>query len=160
MNGTTILRHLQELSKGIDAIQERLDSLEANKASIELLASRVSTGFEMAEAVLGKIAHALGVNDDANVGDDEEDRKRLKVRLKEALEGRRPPAKNSEKPESFLEHYFGEPGSTAAGLPELPIRAEFAGVSLLAWLAGSSTRTQDSCKVIGANPRRCYLLPA
>ena len=61
----------------------------------------------MAEAVLGKIAHALGVNDDANVGDDEEDRKRLKVRLKEALEGRRPPAKNSEKPESFLEHYFG-----------------------------------------------------
>ena len=108
MNDTTILRHLQELSKGIDAIQSRLDSLEASKASIDLLASRVSTGFEMAETVLGKIAHALGVKDDGNVGDDEEDRKRLKVRLKEALDGKRPPTDNSElKPEGFLERYFG-----------------------------------------------------
>jgi hypothetical protein len=105
---SNILRHLQELSKGIDAIQKRLDSLEVKKESIDLLASRVSTGFEMAEAVLGKISHALGVKDDAKVGDDEEDRKRLKVRLKEALDGKWLPTDSSElKPEGFLEHYFG-----------------------------------------------------
>jgi hypothetical protein len=108
MDESNILHHLRELSKGIDAIQKRLDSLEASKTSIDLLAAKVSAGFETAEAVLGKIAHALGVKDDAKVGDDEEDRKRLKVRLKEALDGKRPTTGRSAlKQEGFLEHYFG-----------------------------------------------------
>ncbi len=112
LNETTdegsMLNHLQELSQGIKAIQKRLDSLEVKTEGIDLLASKISTGFEMAEAVLGKIAQVLGVKEDANVGDDEEDRKRLKVRLKEALEKKRPHTDNSViEASGYLEHYFG-----------------------------------------------------
>ncbi len=105
---SSILLHLQELSQGIRAIQTRLDSLEVKTEGIDLLASKVSAGFAMAEAVLGKIALALDVKDEANAGDDEEDRKRLKVRLKEALESKRPVTDCSELEASdFLEFYFG-----------------------------------------------------
>jgi hypothetical protein len=62
----------------------------------------------MAEGMLGKIAHSLGVKEDTNVGDDEEDRKRLKVRLKEALESKRPVIDSTVlEAKGFLERYFG-----------------------------------------------------
>jgi hypothetical protein len=102
-----ILHHLQELSQSILAVQKRLDNLEVKTDSIDLLTSKVTVGFEMAESVLGKIASALGVKDD-NVGDDEEDRKRLKVRLKEAIENKRPLIDDSVlEARGFLERYFG-----------------------------------------------------
>ncbi len=112
LNETTdersLLHHLQELSQSVKAVQKRLDSLEVKTDSIDLLASKVSVGFEMAEAVLGKIAHALGVKEDTNVGDDEEDRKRLKVRLKEAIESKRTVTDSSVlEAKGFLERYFG-----------------------------------------------------
>jgi hypothetical protein len=102
----SVLFHLQELSESIKAVQKRLDSLEVKTETIDLIASKVSMGFEMAEGMLGKIAHALGVEEGTTAGDDEEDRKRLKVRLKEALESKQPLTDENE-PMGFLEHYFG-----------------------------------------------------
>ena len=103
-----ILHHLQELSQSIQAVQKRLESLEVKTDSIDLLTSKVTVGFEMAESVLGKIASALGVKGDDDVGDDEEDRKRLKVRLKEAIENKRPLVDDSVfEAKGFLERYFG-----------------------------------------------------
>ena len=62
------------------SLEARLEGLDLRMTSIDRLDSRVCTRIELVEERLGKIAHAVGVKDCADVGDDEEDRKRLKVR--------------------------------------------------------------------------------
>jgi hypothetical protein len=107
-----MLQHLQSLSEGIRAVQRtleaRLESLDRKLTSIDRLDSRVCSRIDLVEERLGKIAHAVGVKEGASVGDDEEDRKRLKVRLKEALDRKRVKAREGlAKPQGVLEYCFG-----------------------------------------------------
>ena len=107
-----MLQHLQALGEGIRAVQKslesRLESLDRKLTSIDRLDSRVCTRIDLVEERLGKIAHAVGVKEGASVGDDEEDRKRLKVRLKEALDRKRVKARKSlAQAEGALEYCFG-----------------------------------------------------
>ena len=103
---------MQALSESIQAVhrslEARLESLDLRMASIDRLDARVCTRIELVEERLGKIAHAVGVKEGVSVGDDEEDRKRLKVRLKEALDRKRPKDRRSLiHTDGILEYCFG-----------------------------------------------------
>jgi hypothetical protein len=63
--------------------------------------------FAIVESRLESIAEAVGVAAEVNVGDDDADRKRLKERLKEALEGDQTSQSNHNEKETWMEYIFG-----------------------------------------------------
>jgi hypothetical protein len=93
--GSIHLRHLQELEKHMDKKLAAMDS-------------KFDKRFEAIEKRLEKIADAVGVKRMVAEGNDDEDRKRLKERLNEALgEHRRQVLRSEGKVEGWTEYIFG-----------------------------------------------------
>jgi hypothetical protein len=93
--GSIHLHHRQELEKHMDKKLAALDS-------------KFDKRFEAIEKRLEKIADAVGVKKMVAEGNDDEDRKRLKERLNEALgEHRRKVLRNEEEIEGWTEYIFG-----------------------------------------------------
>ena len=91
----TIHLHLQELEKHMN---EKLEAMD----------SKIDRRFEAMEKRLEKIADAVGVKKMVAEGNDDEDRKRLKERLNEALgDHRRTTLRNKGETEGWLEYFFG-----------------------------------------------------
>jgi hypothetical protein len=81
---------------------------ETFERKMEILESKMVSGFEAIDRNLEKFADAFGVKKTVDSGDDDEDRKRLKERLSEALEIRRHSSQVSEiGVDGFLEYFFG-----------------------------------------------------
>ena len=82
----------------------RSTKAERSSAGEESLDKR----FAIVESRLVSIAEAVGVSNEADVGDDDADRKRLKERLKEALEvEENKRSLNFNEKESWMEYIFG-----------------------------------------------------
>ena len=88
-----------EVKETLDTrIEEKLNELE----------SRMVRGFEAMDRKLELIADAVGVKNAVSAGNDDEDRKRLKERLSEALEIRKHRSLVSEiNVEGWMEYFFG-----------------------------------------------------
>ena len=70
-----------------ESIQSTLTArFDGTDTKVERLSSRLDTRCDAVEKRLEKIAYAVGIRYVVSAGDDNEDRKRLKMRLKEALE--------------------------------------------------------------------------
>ncbi len=99
------------LSASMDSLQSSLTARsDGTDNKVERLTSKLDTRCDAVERRLEKIAYAVGIRYVVSAGDDNEDRKRLKMRLKEALKlqhtnsgGR---VIESER-EGFLEYFFG-----------------------------------------------------
>ncbi len=136
------------------SLEARLESLDLKMMSIDRLDARVCTRIELVEERLGKIAHAVGVKEGVSMGDDEEDRKRLKVRLKEALDCKRPKDRRSlTHTDGILEYCFGicEPdgttgkqGSRSALYPDSESRSA---ISTCGWLQMRRFRITDRVRL-------------
>ncbi len=92
---------LKELASSRNARGGRSGALSAEDESLE-------KRFAVVESRLESIAEAVGVTVEANAGDDDADRKRLKEKLKEALEVEQTKTKSIyvEK-ETWMEYIFG-----------------------------------------------------
>ena len=124
----------------------------------ERVVAKIDARCDGVERRLEKIAHAVGIRNVVSAGDDDEDRKRLKMRLKEALtlqnEDDRVSASGSE---GYLEYFFGirppngrigKQGSRFVwGVLWCALRRASIAEDLDDSIAGSSTPTHDSCKV-------------
>ncbi len=74
----------------------------------EAMGSKIDKRLEAMERRLEKIADAVGVNKTVSAGDDDEDRKRLKERLNEALKTHKKNALRGEiQPDGWAEYLFG-----------------------------------------------------
>ncbi len=65
---------------------------------------------EIIEKKIERVGEAVGIKNIVKAGDDDEDRKRLKEKLKEALENdhrRRARVISMDKPETWLDYIFG-----------------------------------------------------
>jgi DNA helicase IV len=102
----TVQNRLNALERGIQDIKDTLDNrIEKRMEEIE---SRMVRGFEAMDRQLEKIADVVGVKKAGSSGDDDEDRKRLKERLNEALEVHKHGLLMSEiDVEGWLEYFFG-----------------------------------------------------
>jgi hypothetical protein len=127
---------LRGMQKSIDSIENRVERMEAKmdeqhraaEKSVEALRSRlehhvdpekkadlpdrvaakVDARCDGIERRLDKIAYAVGIRHIVSAGDDDEDRKRLKMRLKEALTIQNANDRVSvTEPEGYLEYFFG-----------------------------------------------------
>jgi hypothetical protein len=78
-----VQHQLQALGSRVDAKLEAMDSKIDKR--FEAMDSKIDKLSNIMEKRLEKIAEAVGVNKTVNEGDDDEDRKRLKERLNEAL---------------------------------------------------------------------------
>jgi hypothetical protein len=92
---------LKSISGDFEGIDLRLQKIEA-KLDV------VSRNVEAIEPKFDEIAQAVGIEKhDVKAGDDEEDRKRIKEKLKEALESNHENSKRNVKKTSFMEYFFG-----------------------------------------------------
>ena len=92
------------------SIQSTLTArFDGTDTKVERLSSRLDTRCDAVEKRLEKIAYAVGIRYVVSAGDDNEDRKRLKMRLKEALKLQQADADGHviEKREGYLEYFFG-----------------------------------------------------
>jgi hypothetical protein len=178
------LHGLGEFLKGMkESIEERMErmeskmdeqhrtterSMEALRSSLdrraggadkndERVITRIDARCDGVERRLDNIAHAVGIRSAVSAGDDDEDRKRLKMRLKEALAIQNANERvSTSTPEGYLEYFFGiRPPNSRIGKQGsrcvwgwgvlgcmAPIAAERDSS-----IAGSSTHNQDSCRV-------------
>jgi hypothetical protein len=84
------------------------ESLEKRVSSVEHRLQSISDFFGITENKLESIAEAVGVTVEANAGDDDADRKRLKEKLKEALEEeQKERLLKQNEGESWMEYIFG-----------------------------------------------------
>jgi hypothetical protein len=130
---------LRGMQKSIDSIENRVERMEANmdeqframERSVEALRSslehhvdsgvgkkadppdhvpsKVDSQYDGIERRLDKIAFAVGIRNVVSAGDDNEDRKRLKMRLKEALtiQNANDDRVSVAEPEGYLEYFLG-----------------------------------------------------
>ncbi len=92
---------LKTLRRDFEASDRRLQRMEM---TLEV----VSKSVEGMDPKVDEIAQAIGIDkQDANAGDDDEDRKRIKERLREALETNYEHMKKNTRKKSFLEYFFG-----------------------------------------------------
>ncbi len=99
------------LSASVDLLQSSLEARsDGTDTKVERLSTRLDTRCDAVEKRLDKIAYAVGIRYVVSAGDDNEDRKRLKMRLKEALKLQHADSDGrvieSER-EGFLEYFFG-----------------------------------------------------
>jgi hypothetical protein len=95
--------------QGLEALRSRPDHRAggADKNDERVLA-KVDARSDGVERRLDKIAHAVGIRNAVSAGDDDEDRKRLKMRLKEALAIQNAHDRVSASwVEGYLEYFFG-----------------------------------------------------
>ncbi len=75
---------------------------------LEAMDSKLNTRLEVMERRLEKVADAVGVKKMVAEGNDDEDRKRLKERLNEALgEHRRKVLRSEGEGDGWMEYFFG-----------------------------------------------------
>ncbi len=106
------------LSASVDSLQSSLTARsDGTDAKVERLSTRLDARCDSMEKRLEKISYAVGIKYVVSAGDDDEDRKRLKMRLKEALKIQQYAdsggyVTESER-EGYLEYIFGirEPNS-------------------------------------------------
>ncbi len=84
------------------------ENLEKRLASVESRLESIAEFFGITQGKLESIAEAVGVTAEANAGDDDADRKRLKEKLKEALEEEQKERLLARKEiEPWMEYIFG-----------------------------------------------------
>ena len=84
------------------------ENLEKRLACVESRLESIAEFFGITQGKLESIAEAVGVTAEANVGDDDADRKRLKEKLKEALEEEQKERLLARKEtEPWMEYIFG-----------------------------------------------------
>jgi hypothetical protein len=100
---------LQEASREEGRIHIHLQKLEQRmNEKLEVMDCKLNTRLEAMERRLEKIADAVGVKKMVAEGNDDEDRKRLKERLNEALgEHRRKVLRSEGEREGWIEYFFG-----------------------------------------------------
>jgi hypothetical protein len=102
----------RRLAKTIDievqTMNERLRTLSSSRNSRLATREKIGNRYSLIENRLKLIAESVGITVQANAGDDNEDRKRLKEKLKEALELKQKEhsLQNKEK-EPWMEYVFG-----------------------------------------------------
>ncbi len=107
-----INRKMQAMGERLKEISSMHTSVSAGQlnrtASVDTSKENLEKRFLLVESRLESIAEAVGVTVEANAGDDDADRKRLKERLKEAMEveQKKRPLNHGEK-ESWMEYIFG-----------------------------------------------------
>jgi hypothetical protein len=99
------------LSASMESLQSILTARsDGTDTKVERVSSRLDTRCDAVERRLEKIAYAVGIRTVVSAGDDNEDRKRLKMRLKEALKYQHANSGgrviDNEK-EGYLEYFFG-----------------------------------------------------
>lgn len=124
---------------------------------MEELDSRMVRGFKAMDKNLERIADAVGANKNIGSGNDDEDRKRLKERLSEALEIRKRGLLVREiETEDWLEYFLGickpngrlgKQGSRCCPDDAFHSRCDEPPKPVPRRMAGSFIRSQDSCKV-------------
>ncbi len=100
-----------ELSASLESLRSSLAAhSDSTDTKVERLSTRLDTRCDAVERRLEKIAYAVGIRYVVSAGDDNEDRKRLKMRLKEALKFQHADSDGrvieSER-EGFLEYFLG-----------------------------------------------------
>ncbi len=99
----------QEAARDEGSLHHRMQQLEKHMdEKLDAMDTKIDRRLEAMEKRLEKIADAVGVKKLVVEGNDDEDRKRLKERLNEALgDYRRQILKNKEDVETWLEYFFG-----------------------------------------------------
>ena len=96
---------------GVESLQSSLRAgSERTDTKVERVSSRLDTRCDTVEKKLDKIAYAVGIRYVVSAGDDNEDRKRLKMRLKEALKMQHTDSDGrviENEKEGYLEYIFG-----------------------------------------------------
>ena len=90
-------------------IDSKLEAMDSNiDRRFEVMGSRIERRLEAMESRMEKIADAVGVHKTVDEGDDQEDRKRLKERLNEALNTHKSKVLKSEiQADGWAEYIFG-----------------------------------------------------
>jgi hypothetical protein len=95
------------MESSVEALHTSLER-RADESREDRVITRVDLRCDIVEKRLEKIAHAVGIKHVVNAGDDEEDRKRLKMRLKEALSIQNAHDRvHLNEPEGFFEYFLG-----------------------------------------------------
>jgi hypothetical protein len=100
-----ILLRLQKLEKRLEEKLHDVDSKVDKR--FDTMDSKIDLRLDAMESRLDKIADAVGVNKVVSQGDDDEDRKRLKERLNEALGDKRYVKRSKNEVEGWKEYLFG-----------------------------------------------------
>jgi hypothetical protein len=103
----------QATERSVEALRSRLEhrvdpNAEKKAEPPDRVAAKVDARCDGIERRLDKIAYAVGIRHVVSAGDDDEDRKRLKMRLKEALTIQNANDRVSvTEPEGYLEYFLG-----------------------------------------------------
>jgi hypothetical protein len=105
---STVQRILEDsVDESLKAMRRDFEATDKRLQRMEVQLEVVSKSVEGMDPKIEEIAQAFGIDrQDANTGEDEEDRKRIKERLKEALETNYERAKRNIKKQSFIEYFF------------------------------------------------------
>jgi hypothetical protein len=93
--------------RSMEALRSSLQRVDGVESKDDRVIAKVDTRCDGMERRLDKISHAVGIRNVVNVGDDNEDRKRLKMRLKEALTIQNADRVSACEPEGYLEYFLG-----------------------------------------------------
>jgi hypothetical protein len=100
------LRAVQKLLEG--SVGECLSAMRGDFDAVSSRLQRMEAKLEGMDPKLDEIAQAIGIEKhNVSAGDDEEDRKRIKEKLREALEDNYERSKRNTKKQDFMEYFFG-----------------------------------------------------
>ena len=104
-----VQRTLEEtVDERLNAIRRDFEASDRTLQRMEVQLGVVRKSVESMDTKIDEIAQAVGIDkQDASAGDDEEDRKRIKERLREALETSYERVNRNNVNKTFLEYFFG-----------------------------------------------------
>jgi hypothetical protein len=104
-----VVSRLDRLEKSLSGMEKRLEECVTRSMEAILAGEKgaIQKHMQSTNARLATIADHLGIVTTVDVGDDDEDRKRLKERLKEALDSQHKKRHANVEKESWMEYIFG-----------------------------------------------------